>query len=81
MTIVRDFFDVTTSIGDAVTAVIGRCSRESHRPKVPRMAERLPADIVQLPFVAIQKNPHSLPDKSVLVVGTGYRLSDCRRSR
>ena len=41
-----------------------------HDPKVPRLAERLPADVVQVHSSAY-KSPGALPDGAVLVVGTG----------
>ncbi|HEY0237605.1 MAG TPA: MSMEG_0569 family flavin-dependent oxidoreductase [Friedmanniella sp.] len=41
-----------------------------HDPKVPRLAERLPADLVQVHSSAY-KNPEALPEGAVLVVGTG----------
>jgi len=39
-------------------------------PVIPRCAERLPTDIVQL-TAATYRNPQSLPDGAVLVVGSG----------
>ncbi|MGF6880439.1 MSMEG_0569 family flavin-dependent oxidoreductase [Paraburkholderia sp. MM5477-R1] len=41
-----------------------------HTPIVPRMAERLPAGIVQLQS-SEYRNPQALPDGAVLVVGSG----------
>ncbi|SDU87536.1 putative flavoprotein involved in K+ transport [Microlunatus sagamiharensis] len=41
-----------------------------HRPRVPRLAERLPDDLVQV-HSAAYKSPELLPDGAVLVVGTG----------
>ncbi|WP_232506237.1 MSMEG_0569 family flavin-dependent oxidoreductase [Microlunatus flavus] len=41
-----------------------------HVPRVPRLAERLPADVVQVHSAAYQ-SPHALPEGAVLVVGTG----------
>ncbi len=66
----RGFFDMATSIGDFTADQVVIAAGSYHRPKVPRMAERLPFDIVQL-HSSHYKNPQSLPDKSVLVVGTG----------
>ncbi len=66
----RGVFDVTTSIGDFTADQVVIAAGSYHRPKVPRMAERLPAEIVQL-HSSGYKNPQALPDKSVLVVGTG----------
>jgi putative flavoprotein involved in K+ transport len=41
-----------------------------HVPNLPKLAERLPDQVVQLHSSAY-KNPQSLPDGAVLVVGTG----------
>jgi putative flavoprotein involved in K+ transport len=41
-----------------------------HEPVVPRLAERLPAHITQL-HSEQYRNPHSLPEGAVLVVGSG----------
>jgi len=41
-----------------------------HIPSIPRMAERIAADVLQL-HSADYRNPVSLPDGAVLVVGTG----------
>jgi putative flavoprotein involved in K+ transport len=41
-----------------------------HRPSVPRMAERLPRGLTQL-HSSRYRNPESLPDGAVLVVGSG----------
>ena len=66
----NDGFELTTSIGtytaDQVVIAIGGY----HTPKLPRMAERLPSQIVQL-HSSEYRNPQSLPDGGVLVVGTG----------
>ncbi|NJM99260.1 MAG: MSMEG_0569 family flavin-dependent oxidoreductase [Phormidesmis sp. RL_2_1] len=63
-------FEVVTSSGaytaDQVVVAIGGY----HRPKIPRMAERLPKSIVQR-HSSEYKNPASLPDRAVMIVGTG----------
>jgi putative flavoprotein involved in K+ transport len=63
-------FDVLTSEGayraDAVVAASGGY----HEPIVPRLAERLPKSIVQL-HSEQYRNPQSLPEGAVLVVGAG----------
>ncbi|MGI3782820.1 MAG: flavin-containing monooxygenase, partial [Janthinobacterium lividum] len=41
-----------------------------HDPRVPRLAERLPADLTQV-HSSVYKNPEALPEGAVLVVGTG----------
>jgi putative flavoprotein involved in K+ transport len=63
-------FELTTSIGnytaDQVVVAVGGY----HLPKIPRIAERLPRSIVQL-HSSQYRNPESIPDGAVLVVGTG----------
>ncbi|MGC1308551.1 MAG: MSMEG_0569 family flavin-dependent oxidoreductase [Phormidesmis sp.] len=63
-------FEVETSMGcysaNHVVVAIGGY----HRPKVPRMAEKLPETIVQLHSSAY-RSPEALPAGAVLVVGTG----------
>ena len=41
-----------------------------HRPRIPRLAERLPHDLAQL-HSSSYRNPDQFPDGPVLVVGTG----------
>jgi putative flavoprotein involved in K+ transport len=63
-------FDVATSEGaytaDAVVVASG-CYQE---PIIPRMAERVPASVMQI-HSAEYRNPAQLPDGAVLVVGSG----------
>jgi putative flavoprotein involved in K+ transport len=63
-------FGVSTSHGelsaDAVVLAVGGY----HRPALPRLAERLPARVTQL-HSSGYRNPESLPDGGVLVVGSG----------
>lgn len=66
----QDSFEVTTSIGDYTAEQVVIASGSYHQPKIPKLSERLPNSIVQL-HSSEYKNPESLPDKSVLVVGTG----------
>lgn len=63
-------FELTTSIGDYTADQVVIAVGSYHLPKMPRMAERLPKHIVQL-HSSEYKNPQSLPNKDVLVVGTG----------
>jgi putative flavoprotein involved in K+ transport len=65
-----DYFELTTSIGDFTADQIVVATGGYHIPKFPKMAERLPESIVQLHSSQYQ-NPQSLPDKAVLVIGTG----------
>jgi len=63
-------FALETTIGgltaDQVVVAVGGY----HTPKVPRAAERLPADILQMHSVEY-RNPAQLPEGGVLVVGSG----------
>jgi len=63
-------FELTTSMGDYTADQVVIAAGNYHIPKVPKIAERLPEHIVQI-HSSEYKNPHLLPDKSVLVVGTG----------
>jgi putative flavoprotein involved in K+ transport len=55
----------TLTAGQVVLAVGGY-----HQPKLPRLAERLPRWVTQL-HSSTYRNPESIPDGAVLVVGTG----------
>lgn len=63
-------FELSTSSGaltaDQVVIAVGGY----HQPKIPSLAERLPPSILQL-HSSEYKNPQSLPEGAVLVVGTG----------
>lgn len=63
-------FAVSTSIGDTTAAQVVVASGCYQEPVVPRLAERLPAHIVQL-HSAEYRNPQALPPGAVLVVGSG----------
>ncbi|GAB7524136.1 MSMEG_0569 family flavin-dependent oxidoreductase [Paraburkholderia sp. 2C] len=63
-------YAVTTSNGDWTADHVVVASGGYHTPIVPRMAERLPPGIAQWQSSAY-RNPHSLPDGAVLVVGSG----------
>lgn len=63
-------FEVITSTGEYTADQVVIASGSYHAPKIPRIAERFPGHIVQL-HSSEYKNPQSLPDKAVLVVGTG----------
>jgi putative flavoprotein involved in K+ transport len=66
----QELFYLTTSIGNYTADQVVIATGGYHRPKIPSIAERLPDGIVQL-HSSQYKNPQSLPDKAVLVVGTG----------
>ncbi len=63
-------FAVSTSRGDFTADQVVVASGGYHVPIVPRLAERLPRDIVQL-HSEQYRNPQSLPEGAVLVVGNG----------
>jgi putative flavoprotein involved in K+ transport len=63
-------FAIATSRGDWTADHVVVAAGGYHTPIVPRMAERLPAGIVQLQS-SQYRNPQALPDGAVLVVGSG----------
>lgn len=63
-------FHVSTSAGDLTADQVVVASGGYRTPIVPRMAERLPAGILQVQS-ADYRNPRALPDGAVLVVGSG----------
>lgn len=63
-------FHLLTTAGEFTADQLVIASGSYHNPKIPAIAERLPDSIVQL-HSSEYKNPQSLPDKAVLVVGTG----------
>ncbi len=63
-------FTVTTSIGDFSADHVVVATGGYHQPKIPSMRDRLPANILQL-HASEYKKPEALPDKAVLVIGTG----------
>ncbi|MDX2239606.1 MAG: MSMEG_0569 family flavin-dependent oxidoreductase [Leptolyngbyaceae cyanobacterium bins.302] len=63
-------FEISTSLGEFTADQVVIAVGGYHQPKIPRLAERLPAHIVQL-HSSTYKNPEQLSDQAVLVVGTG----------
>ncbi len=63
-------FTVETSRGTFTAGQVVVASGGYHKPIVPRLAERLPQGIAQM-HSAEYRNPQSLPDGAVLVVGCG----------
>ncbi len=63
-------FKVETSLGNYTAEQVVIAVGGYHLPKQPKLAERLPDHLVQLHSSAY-RNPPSLPDGAVLVVGTG----------
>ncbi len=63
-------FAVDTAAGSFTADQVVVASGGYHEPIIPRMAERLPRHITQL-HSAQYRNPDSLPEGAVLVVGSG----------
>jgi len=63
-------YAIQTTAGDFTARQVVVCSGGYHEPVVPRLAERLPAHIVQL-HSEQYRNPQALPEGGVLVVGSG----------
>ncbi len=63
-------YTVETSAGTVTAGQVVVASGGYQTPVIPRLAERLPADIVQL-HSAEYRNPQALPAGDVLVVGSG----------
>ena len=63
-------FELATERGDVSAGQLVVASGGYHLPVVPRLAERLPRDIVQL-HSEQYRNPQALPAGTVLVVGNG----------
>lgn len=63
-------FELTTSIGTYTADQVVVASGSYHLPNIPKLSERLPERLVQL-HSSEYKNPQSLPEGAVLVVGTG----------
>lgn len=66
----EELFELTTSMGNYTADQVVIATGGYHLPNIPRIAERLPAQLVQL-HSSEYKNPQSLPDGEILVVGTG----------
>ena len=63
-------FQVSTSAGEHRADQVVVASGGYHLPIIPRLAERLPADVLQL-HSEQYRNPQALPPGKVLVVGNG----------
>ncbi len=63
-------FELHTTSGDFTAEQVVVATGGYHRPKIPPLAHCFPSHIQQL-HSSNYKNPESLPDKPVLVVGTG----------
>ena len=67
---ISDGFELQTTMGDLTADQVVIATGGYHRPKIPAIAQRLPAEIHQL-HSSQYKNPQALSDQAVLVVGTG----------
>ncbi|HEY0693725.1 MAG TPA: MSMEG_0569 family flavin-dependent oxidoreductase [Kribbella sp.] len=65
-----DRFLLATDHGTVTADQVVVATGPYQRPRIPRMAERLPSDLVQL-HSSQYRNPEQLPAGEVLVVGTG----------
>ena len=63
-------YTIQNSAGSVTADQVVVASGGYHTPIIPRMTERIPADIVQLHSEQYRK-PQALPDGAVLVVGSG----------
>lgn len=63
-------FQIGTSAGDWTASQVVVATGGYHTPTIPRCAERLPAEVLQL-HSSNYREPAQLPDGAVLVVGTG----------
>jgi putative flavoprotein involved in K+ transport len=66
----RERFEVATSKGPMTADQVVVATGSYHQARIPAMGARLPADVVQV-HSAHYRNPQSLPEGEVLVVGTG----------
>jgi len=66
----RPIFEVETSVGKYTAEQVVIATGGYHQPKIPPMRDRFPSDLLQI-HSSEYKNPQSLPDGGVLVVGTG----------
>ena len=63
-------YEINTTIGTYLADQVVIATGGYHRPKLPRMAEKLPQEIMQL-HACEYKSPQQIPAGEVLVVGTG----------
>ena len=66
----QGLFELASSIGNYTADQIVVATGSYHQAKVPRMAERFAGEVIQL-HSSEYKNPNSLPEGEVLVVGSG----------
>jgi putative flavoprotein involved in K+ transport len=66
----QGIFEVSTDFGEYTADQVVVAAGCYHTPRIPKLAERLPDHLLQIHSSAY-KNPESLPDRAVLIVGTG----------
>jgi putative flavoprotein involved in K+ transport len=66
----QGLFEITSSIGNYTANQVVIATGSYHQAKIPRIAEKFIDNILQL-HSADYKNPESLPEGEVLVVGSG----------
>jgi len=66
----QGLFELTTSIGSYTADQVVVATGCYHQAKIPRIAERFTKEVLQL-HSSDYKNPESLPEGEVLVVGSG----------
>lgn len=66
----QGLFELDTSLGNYTAERVVIATGSYHRAKIPRIAEKLASNIVQI-HSADYKNPEALPPGGVLVVGSG----------
>ncbi|MEO0837028.1 MAG: MSMEG_0569 family flavin-dependent oxidoreductase, partial [Cyanobacteria bacterium J06642_3] len=66
----QGLFSVTSSLGSFTADQVVVATGSYHQAKIPRIAERFARELVQI-HSSDYKNPESLPEGEVLVVGTG----------
>ena len=66
----QGLFEITSSIGNYIADQVVIATGSYHQAKIPRIAEKLIDDLLQL-HSSDYKNPESLPEGEVLVVGSG----------
>ena len=66
----QGLFELATSIGNYTADQVVVATGNYHQAKIPRIAEKFSREVTQL-HSSDYKNPESLPEGEVLVVGTG----------
>jgi len=67
---ISDGFEVATSTGDFTADQVVIATGGYHEPRLPKLSQRFPEDIVQL-HSSEYVRPDAMPEGAILVVGTG----------